>query len=434
MHPEISTDRLVPNPVPELDADGERTTRQTLLAMLLLLGYQGYVVGISGVAAPFIARSFGLGDAGIATMYAWISLSAIGALILSRWADRVGRRRVLVLCMTATPLAAVAAALAPTRTLFTLCAMVLNAFIGATMSGSVVMLAEQLPIAQRARGQSWGGLAIGFGAGFSVLGMPALEAAGYSWRWLLAVAGLGILLLPLVYRIVPESIRWQRATANGATERGGFFRVFDPRHRKRAVPVLICALFGNVATTASNNWTFYHAEAVVGLSAAVASAIVATSGAVGMAGFPLAAWSCERFGRVPTVSAASVLLAMSSLTFYWGPPVGFLWPMAWLGVANLWFTVATSVAMVGNNAAITELFPTAIRNTMVGWFALVAAVGNVSGQALIALLALPLGGLSTVVGYLALLAVPSGLIFAFFVDETRGLSLEAATGEGCGVG
>ena len=402
--------------------------------MILLLGYQGYVVGINGVAAPFIAKSFGLGDAGIATLYAWISLAAIGALVLSRWADRVGRRRVLLLCVTATPVAALAAALAPSLLLFATCGIVLNAFIGATMSGSVVMLAEELPIAQRARGQSWGGLAVGFGAGLCVLGMPALAAGGYSWRWLLAAAGLGVLLLPLLHRIVPESTRWERAAADGATARGGFLRVFHPAHRARAIPVLICALLGNVATTASNNWTFYHAESVIGLSATVASALVATSGAVGMAGFPLAAWSCERFGRVPTVSVASVLLAMSSLAFYWGPPTAFLWPTLWLGFANLWFTVATSMAMVGNNAAITELFPTTIRNTMVGWFALVTAVGNVSAQALIALLAGPLGGLSAVVGYLALLAVPSAAVFALFVDETRGLSLEAAAGEEIGVG
>jgi hypothetical protein len=66
---------------------------------------------------------------------------------------------------------------------------------------------------------------------------------------------------------------------------------------------------------------------------------------------------------------------------------------------------------------------------MIGWFTLINAIGAVSAQSAIALLALPLGGLSNVVGYLAMLSVPSAIIFGLFIDETRGLSLEVAAKE-----
>jgi MFS family permease len=87
-------------------------TRQLLVVIFGMLAYQGFTMSINGVGAPWIARSFNLEQSGIATLYAWISVSAIGALILSRLADRVGRRRVLLGCMAATPLCALGAALA----------------------------------------------------------------------------------------------------------------------------------------------------------------------------------------------------------------------------------------------------------------------------------------------------------------------------------
>ncbi len=93
-------------------------TRQLLVAIFGMLAYQGFTMSINGVGAPWIARSFNLGQSGIATLYAWISVSAIGALILSRLADRVGRRRVLLGCMAATPLCALGAALARSLFLF----------------------------------------------------------------------------------------------------------------------------------------------------------------------------------------------------------------------------------------------------------------------------------------------------------------------------
>jgi hypothetical protein len=84
---------------------------------------------------------------------------------------------------------------------------------------------------------------------------------------------------------------------------------------------------------------------------------------------------------------------------------------------------------VGANSAATELFPTALRTTMIGWQAITAAVFSMITQIVIAALIGPLGGLTKVVGYFALLGIPSAIIFGLFIDETRGLSLEIAARE-----
>lgn len=420
-------------PVPQ-EGDS-RLARRTVLAICGMLGYQGYTMAINSIGAPWIAKSFDLGESGIATLYAWISISALGALALSRAADRIGRRRILLCCMVTTPLCALGAALSQDRILFTVCEVFLYAFIGATISSSVVMLAEALPIAERARGQSYGGLAMGLGSGVCVLLMPLLEHAGYSWRWLLVISAGGLLALPLAVRMLPESQRWEHATANGTMRGSSFVDAFRHRYRRRTVPIMSCALMSAISATAITGWSYFHAVSVVGLSAAAASMMILIGGGLGMTGFALGAWGCESFGRVPTVVTSGLAVVAGALFFYWGPPAHFISPALWLGAGFCWFTTAANTAMVGGNAAATELFPTTLRGTMIGWFTLINAIGAVSAQGAIALLALPLGGLSNVVGYLAMLSVPSAIIFGLFIDETRGLSLEiAAKEQGMGVG
>jgi hypothetical protein len=68
----------------------EAFSRKTTRSLFGILCYQGYAFAILGVGAPFIGKSFGLDQSGIARVYAWISLNSIGALALSRMADRIG--------------------------------------------------------------------------------------------------------------------------------------------------------------------------------------------------------------------------------------------------------------------------------------------------------------------------------------------------------
>lgn len=408
--------------------------RRTIVGTCTMLYYQGFTMAINGIGAPWIAKSFALGESGIARMYAWISLSAVGALILSRCADRLGRRRVLLWCMTATPLCALGAALSLNRVVFTCFEIGLYAFIGATLSSSVVMLAETLPIAERAKGQGYAGLAVTLGGGLCVLLMPLLDHFGWSWRWLLALATTGLLGVPFISRVIPESARWERAAASGATQRAAFYDVFGPRYRARSVPILVCFLFSTIAVNAATSWAYFHAVSVVGLSAGAASVMMLSGGGLSLVGFRCGAWGAERFGRVPTVVWSGMLIAAGSLFFYWGPPAGFGAAGWWLGAGFCWFSLAVNASTVGGNAAATELFPTALRGTMIGWFTLMGAIASVSAQAAIAVLANRLGGLSIVVGYLALLAIPSAIIFGMFIDETRGMSLEVAAREDGGAG
>jgi len=411
------------------DQDAALRNRRLALSIATVLAFQGFTMSINGIGAPWIANSFHLGESGIAGLFAWISPSAIGALALSRMIDRLGRRRMLLICMTGTPLSALAAALSTNIAAFALCEIALYAFLGATIAGCIVILAEELAIEERAWGQSLGGLGIGLGGGLCLVMMP-MVAGRFSWRWMLVLASaMGVAALRRAARVIPESGRWQRAAATGTTSASSFYDAFGRLYRRRAITILLCALLANIAGLAASSWAYFHLVSVVGLAPGTASALMLVGGGVGMAGFPLAARSCERYGRIPTIFVAGLMTGLSALAFYWGPPAHLQLRLLWIEVTYCSFTAGLSAGQVGGNSLGTELFPTAIRGAMMGWFALVGAAASVSAQTLIAVLAARLGGLSIVVGYLSLLAIPNAIIVALFLPETRGLSLEAAAME-----
>src|SRR5579863_8794840 len=128
-------------------ADSATRERATVAALLAMLFYQGFAAAIISVASPWIGKSFHLDAAGVARLFAWISLSAFGALALSRMIDRHGRRRMILGCMAASPVCSMGAACSASLTWFTIFLVALYAIVGAAGAGCIVMLSEELPIA-----------------------------------------------------------------------------------------------------------------------------------------------------------------------------------------------------------------------------------------------------------------------------------------------
>jgi MFS family permease len=419
---------LPPNEA-QLAADSAARERVTVLALLAMLFYQGFAVAIVSVAAPWIGTSFHLDGSGIARLFAWISLSALGALALSRMIDRYGRRVMILWCMAAIPVCSIGAAVSTRLLWFAIFQIGLYAVVGAAGSGCVVMLSEELPIARRARGQSFGGLAASVGAGLCVFLMPIFDAYGWSWRWMFVISAAGIAMLPAMARLLPESERWELSDASGINTRTRFYDVFQPLYRKRSITMIVCALAVAISTTAANAFGYYHAVSVVGMSAASTSTMTIVAGGLGLLGFPLGAWTAERFGRVPTTVGFGIFMTAGHLWYFWGPPSHYAFPLMWLSAGFFWFNVCDNGATVAINAVGTELFPTPLRGTMIGWFALVGAIGAVISNAAVAFLATKMGGLSIVVGALSIVGIPAAILFGLMIDETRGLSLEMAAKE-----
>ncbi len=398
-------------------------------AIVLLLIYQGYSLSIVGVASPWIAKSFALSQVQLAELFAWMSLAAIGTMILARLADRVGRRRIILASLVFAPLLAIGAAMVRHPSTFALFEILISALLGGSVSSAIVLLAEEMPLEQRAKGQAFAAGASAIGGVLGYIVVPFLLEWGYSWRWLLAPCAAGIVLVFPIARMLPLDSRWTRLAKSNSVSRSHFFDIFHPLYRRRALTLLACAALDTIAGSAVNGWLYFDAVSIIGLAPQRASIIVVAGMAVGMLGFPAGAWTSERFGRVPTVMYIGGAAWLGALAFYWGPPNLAASPLTWLLVAYCWFKIASAAMTVGANSAATELLPAALRTTMIGWQGITAAAFSMLAQALIAALIGPLGGLTNVIRYLALLGIPSALIFGIFIDETRGLPLEVAAKE-----
>jgi MFS family permease len=296
------------------------------------------------------------------------------------------------------------------------------------VASSVVLIAEQVATAGRARGQGLGGIALGLGSGSCVILMPVIDGLGLSWRWLLVLAGGGLLILPVAAAKLRESAGWTHDRRRESS-RTTLFGVFGRRLRGHSLPLLASGMLSTVAVTAATTWRYFHAVSVVGLSPTSASILLLGASGLALVGFPIGARACERFGRVPTVAAAALVMAAGIASSFWGPPSGSRLPLLWLGVGFLGFGVASNAMTVGGNCAATELIPATLRGTMVGWFQLVGSVGQVAAQSAMAVLAERLGGISPVIGWFGLLGVGVTLIFVLFVEETRGHPLPTAAPE-----
>jgi MFS family permease len=397
-------------------------------AIVLLLIYQGYTLSVSGIASPWIAKSFHLSQPALARLFAWMSISAFGSMLLARLADRVGRRLIILMSLVLAPAFALGAALAPWAWLFALFQILISALLGGSVSSATVMLAEELPMKQRARGQAFGAAASAIGGVLGYIVIPFLLKWGYSWEWLFAPSVAGILLVPAVARMLPVENSWKAHASAGSVESSRFYDIFHPLYRRRALTLLACAALDTMAGTAVNGWLYFEAVSILGLSPDKASTLVVLGMGVGMIGFPIGAWSSERFGRVPTVAYIGGAGWLGALAFYWGPGA-LTFPFLWLAVAYCWFKVASAVMTVAANSAATELLPAALRSTMVGWQMIAGAVFSMLAQMAIAALIGPLGGLTNVVRYFALLGIPSAILFGLFIDETRGLPLDVAAKE-----
>lgn len=403
-----------------------------ILAIAFLLAYQGYTLSIVGVAAPWIASSFKLSESGLARMFAWMSLAAFGALALARLADKFGRRRIILLCLASAPIFAASAAVVRSAAVFTTLQMFTAALLGGSVSSAIVLLAEELPVKHRARGQAYAALASAAGGVLGYILIPFLLAWGYSWRWLMIPCAGGLALLPLVLKMLPadRAVESQPGDLRVELSRcSRFYDVLHPLYRRRALALLSCAALDTMAGTAVNGWLYFEAVSIIGLSPRNASTLVVAGMVFGMIGFPAGAWTAERFGRVPTVSYFGGAAWIGAVMFYLGPPRSVTWPLVWLLIVYCWFKFGSSVMTVGANSAATELFPASLRATMIGWQGMTAAIFAMLAQLLIAVLIDPLGGLNSVVRYFALLGFPSAAIFRCFIEETRDLPIHITSRE-----
>jgi putative MFS transporter len=396
----------------------------------LLGGIAQVAMALPMFAAPFVSREFGLSDRNLALVSGVISLGAFGTFVLARAADRRGRRPVLRAAFAALAPLSLVTAIAPGVALYVAAQLVSCALRGALGSVVSVAITEVSSDRERARTHARFGMLSSIGSAIPLGLAAALGERPDGWRWIFASLGASVLLLPWIWRRVPETERFERISGGAVSERARLAELLAPAWRRRAVGLVSVSVLRGAAIGAVGFYAYHHAVQNVGLSAGLAAAVFGGGGTLGIFGSLAGAALCERWGRRPTQVVAASATVASGIAYYWIPAgLGAATPLL-LALAFFGYVFGVSAFGVADRLVDTELFPTRLRGTYAG----VRTIGEAAAQALqnfgLAAAIAATGRIEVALAvFVPLLIVPSLALFWWVTTESQGLTLEQAARE-----
>lgn len=176
---------------------------------VLLAMIDGYEVVSMPFTMPHLAKAWTLTPVRIGYLLsAGIFGMALGAALISPLADRIGRRRHILFCLTMISIGMALSAAAQGLTQLVAARAFAGLFIGALVSSLNVLVAEYS--SDHRRGAVMGIYGVGLPLGSALAGFIIVELVGtYGWRAPFAFgAVLTAAMLLLVYVILPESIEY----------------------------------------------------------------------------------------------------------------------------------------------------------------------------------------------------------------------------------
>jgi predicted MFS family arabinose efflux permease len=404
------------------------SARRQLAAVLTLTSFAAYLQTVPGIIAPFVAREFGLSDAGIASLMGFVALGALGAFGLTRLADRIGRRRVLLACLTLLPALGLASALAPGLRLYVALQVLIAALYVTVLATTMVVITEELPDETRARGQAYYGLLFSLGGAPVLLLAPLLAGPVNGWRLLWALPTLALLTLPWVRRSLPETRRFERAVEDGSAAATRARDLFHGPYRRRAIGLLAAWTLRPIGVTAVLTYLFYHGISNIALSPSAVTGVFIAGGGVGLLGIPLGARLSNRWGRRPTLATFSLLSVTGGVAYYWVPADFPGTPAIALAACFAVNQISFNAYNVAERCLDTELFPTALRATYAGSTRLGQAVATIVANFAVSGLASPLGGIVPAITLVSVAtALPAVAIFLAVAPETAGQGLDESS-------
>ncbi|ANG61106.1 MFS transporter [Marinobacterium aestuarii] len=172
----------------------------------LIIIFDGYDLIIYGVVLPKLMAEWDLSpvDAGTLGSTALFGMM-FGALFFGPLSDRIGRKKTIMICVALFSGVTFLNGFARDPLEFGLCRFIAGLGIGGVMPNAVALMTEYAPKKMRSTlvaimfsGYSIGGMASAF------IGMTLIPA--YGWPSVFFVAGIPLLLLPLIWLMLPESV------------------------------------------------------------------------------------------------------------------------------------------------------------------------------------------------------------------------------------
>jgi MFS transporter, putative metabolite transport protein len=452
------------------------TGMQRLIWMLAAAGkfFEGYVVFMTGVALPLIARQFDISGAqnGLVSAASLFGI-LIGAFGLGSLSDQFGRKSMFIVEMIIFTAFLAATVFCGNFISLVICLFGLGLALGCDYPTAHMIISENIPSTSRGR------LVLGAFA-FQAVGALAGTAAGYAvlvavhdlsaWRWMYATAVVPALIVTIGRFFITESANWLHTRGSlekamhaasrllvrkpqypqnivlaplpagaGSHAHGGgsFLSLFSKRYRRATVLASVPWFLQDLGTYGIGIFTptilasaiGHEAEHVRSMSDIIANDILAAKGAAMitlllLVGICFAVLLADKLGRIRLQvfgfigCALGLLLASVSVDFRGGLQITLIFAgfMLFNFMTNLGPNAQTYL-LAG------EVFPTAIRGKGAGFAAAFAKIGAVATAFLFPILLDAIGTRLLLYG-LIVASLLGAIVTWQFRIETSGVNLD----------
>jgi MFS family permease len=404
-------------------ARDERYLRKLLFLLSSATFFEGYDNFVLAFVLALVLGDLGGSETDAGWIRAVTSLGAVVAFWLAAQADRIGRRRLLLITIAGYTIAGALTALSPGLLWLTVAQFGAQVFIGAEWAVAITIVVEEFPRRRRGRAlgivtsmNTLGGIFVG------VLAFAGLTETPLGWRAFYVVGLIPLILIFIGRRGMRETERYEsvRADDRGThLDHTSLLEAWRPAYRRTVVAVGLVTFFRYFVVSSAAFWWAYFAQQEVGLSVSTSGLYLAVAGLVGALGFVVAGRLMDRIGRKLAFEIYLVgALVFGTAMFQITDPIVML-PVLCVGI----FFALGSVAMT--SAFSTEPFPTYVRSRASAWCRNAFEIpGGVLGALVVGLLgdhvSGSVGSIGDAVSLVTVAMLPPAMVVAWlFVPETN---------------
>jgi MFS family permease len=387
--------------------------------LLVLLGAAFFIgqydMTLLTLALPDVQASFSIAEEDLGKLIAVARLGAIPAILLALVADRIGRRRLLVLTLLGLSCFSLATAFSGSATQFMIFQSSARLFVTLEEILAVIFALEMLPARHRGWGVGFLAAMGGLGSGLASVLYGAVETMPGGWRALYILCGFAILPVAWLRRGLPESAMFaQQADGLQRTFWAPVREIFS-EHRKAVWCLALIAASFWFQIGATLNFMSKYLQTTQGYSPGQVSLLFVVAGGVAIFGNIIAGRVSDAVGRRPTLAVGILVNCVALIAFY--NSSGMLLPLAWIAALFSFFVVEVIVNIVSG-----ELFPTSCRSTAASMRTIFSVLAGAVGLAVEGSLYTLTGSHSASLSLMALsslLGLPAVLLWLRETANTR---------------
>ncbi|KIL34360.1 major facilitator transporter [Cohnella kolymensis] len=392
----------------------EPAQRRLLFSAGLSWLFDAMEVGMVAFVIAAVAADWNLGPQQVGLISAINSLGmAAGAAFAGAFADKYGRRSVLIWTLLIFCAASGLSALATSFFVLCLLRFVAGFGLGGELPVASTLVSESVPVKDRGRAvvlleSFWAG-------GWIVSAVIAyFVIPEYGWRMALVIGALPALYALYLRRAIQESPRY-RTSAAKLSFRQRLAAVWSTNFRKSTITLwvlwftVVFSYYGMFLWLPSVIMIYKDFDLVKSFQYVLIMSIAQ------LPGYFTAAYLVEKFGRKFVLVTYLLLTAASAIWFGNADTSGMLIAA---GCCLSFFNLGAWGAMYAYSP---ELYPTSVRSTGVGLAASVGRIGGVIGPYLVGILVAQDTPMTTIFTIFFVTIIIGAITVLFFGKETKGI-------------